>query len=185
MGSRTPSPRRVLGVLAFVLVVLCLAPPRFTAWAGWFRDPMMVVVTPASRPMARLSSWIRPGDAPVERDTEIGLEEALRQKEDLETRYFDAIAQIEALRATVRELQGGRELADDRAYETFVAPRTGGDPEEGVIDVRGGSRNAACGSCRLPTAIPKCSGISTGIFAKATSRTPRKWTCRLPDCSAI
>lgn len=142
MGSRTPSPRRVLGVLAVVLVVLCLAPPRFTAWAGWFRDPMMVVVTPASRPMARLSSWIRPGDAPVERDTEIGLEEALRQKEDLETRYFDAVAQIESLRATIRELQGGRELADDRAYETFVAPRTGGDPEEGVIDVRGGSRNA-------------------------------------------
>ena len=93
MGSRTPSPRRVLGVLAVVLVVLCLAPPRFTAWAGWFRDPMMVVVTPASRPMARLSSWIRPGDAPVERDTEIGLEEALRQKDPQVNAHLEAIEQ--------------------------------------------------------------------------------------------
>ena len=141
MGSRTPSPRRVLGVLAVVLVVLCLAPPRVTAWAGWFRDPMMVVVTPASRPMAMLSSWIRPGPAPVERDEAIGLEEALRQRDDLETRYFDAIAQIESLRATIRELQDGRELVDDRSYETFVAPRTGGDLGAGVIEVRGGSRN--------------------------------------------
>lgn len=142
MGSRTPSPRRVLGVLAVVLVALCLAPPGLTAWAGWFRVPLMAVVTPASRPAALFSSWVRPGEAPVARDTDIGLDEALRQKEDLETRYFDAVARIEALRATVRELQGGRELADDRSYETFVAPRSGGDLRTGVIEVRGGSRNA-------------------------------------------
>lgn len=141
MGSRTPSPRRVLGVSAVVLLVLCFAPPRLTEWVGWFRTPMMAVVTPASRPAAALSSWLRPGEAPTERDAEVGLDDALRQKEDLETRYLDAVAQIEELREMVRSLQGGREMLIDPSCETFVAPRVGGDLLAGVIEVRGGSRN--------------------------------------------
>lgn len=141
MGSRTLSPRRVLGVAASVLLVLCFAPPRFTEWVGWFRTPLMAVVTPASRPAAVVSSWIRPGDAPAAREADIELDEALRQRDDLETRYLDAIAEIERLRSTIRELQGGRELLVDPSCDTFVAPRVGHDLGAGVIEVRGGSRN--------------------------------------------
>lgn len=141
MGSRTPSPRRVLGVWAVVLLILCFAPPRLTQWVQWFRSPMMAVVVPASRPAAVFSSWVRPGEAPEARDAEIKLDEALRQKEDLETLYLGAIAEIEELRGTVRALQGGRQLLVDPSCETVLSPRVGGDLKTGVIEVRGGSRN--------------------------------------------
>ncbi len=154
----------MLAGIAAVLLVLCLAPPKLTRWLEWFRDPLVVVVTPAARPASMISSWLRPGSAPVPRDEELSADDALRQRDELNTMYLQALRENEALRATIRDLQNGREFASDPSCESFVAPRVGRDLNAGTIEVRGGAADEITeGSVAVSAGGQQLIGIVTAV----------------------
>ena len=51
--------RRLLMGAVLVLLILGLAPVRYTGWVSWFATPPRLLVVPFSSQLTRLSSWIR------------------------------------------------------------------------------------------------------------------------------
>ncbi|MCA9294422.1 MAG: hypothetical protein KDA20_11475 [Phycisphaerales bacterium] len=126
------------GGAVVVLLVLALAPQRATAWAGWLRGPVETILAPGARPLAMLSTLLRPGRTIDTGRPDASELELQRQREELETELARANARIAELEQLVRDLQVGAAAPGLGQTRPVVAARVGQAMGSGTIDVRAG-----------------------------------------------
>lgn len=124
---------------ALTLLVMALAPTRWTRWAGWLNRPVMTALGPATGPLRTLANWARPPRAQALGDDE-------RRALTLSAEQWQALwrkEQVEAarLRRLLDEMQRGRALNPNVDVVTIVAQviAGAGDPASGVLQLRAGS----------------------------------------------
>lgn len=138
MHRRAINPRTLLALVMALALLGSLMPWRWTAWAGWFRGPLMTIVAPVSTPLAWLSSWLRPGESRRGADDAEAAELRL-QLEFYRVEYLRAEQQVEQLKQVVEALQGGVPFGPGRRLRRLHAARAGADLGAGTIDVARGS----------------------------------------------
>jgi cell shape-determining protein MreC len=131
---------RPLPLALAVLVILALAPTRFTRWIGALRDPVNFVIQPVSHPLATLSRNLRPAETGPADDPRVAALEA--QREDLAARLARARQRIDDLERLVAELQAGYAVAPELEIRAFAAPVTGSSTNASDTALRIGAGTA-------------------------------------------
>ena len=127
MANRPSSLRALLVLSVLALVVLAVAPSKYTGWVRALRNPLEVLLTPASQPFSMLSAWLRPGGPAFHDATD--LEKLRAEHEQYKYLWLRALDQMNEMRELARELKSG--FGDVRRVP---APRIAADPAEGTIE---------------------------------------------------
>lgn len=139
MPRRSIGPRRLIGASVAALFILAVLPSRFSAWAGFAREPVRAVLTPASAPMRAVALWLRPAQrSPHSDDPAVAaLEEERDRLFALWRRSEQRIDQLETL---LQELQRGRALNPELDFVPIVAPVVGANADRAgaVLQLRAG-----------------------------------------------
>lgn len=138
-SRQSPSPATLLGVTLLTLLVLALAPTRFTRWVTSFRGPVEVAIAPGKVVLEKASRVLRPPMvAPeVQRD-----ERELREQfDDLLRLHLQAARENRELREVIRSLQAGTPYPASVGARRLSTQRQGINLSTGLVQVRGGSRD--------------------------------------------
>ena len=127
MANRPSSLRALLALSILALVVLAVAPSKYTGWVRALRNPLEVLLTPASQPFSMLSAWLRPGGPAFHDATD--LEKLRAEHEQYKYLWLRALDQMNEMRELARELKSG--FGDVRRVP---ASRIAADPAEGTIE---------------------------------------------------
>jgi len=172
MARNAPNPRALLSATILVLVVLALAPTRFTRWVGWFRNPLMILVAPLSGPLAALSSRAHEAVDP-ETDDPRGLvsrEDLQRQLDEANQVSARALERVRELESLVTEYQRGVPPYRDPAVRKLEAARIGVNLSAGTIDVSRGSRDGVTvGSVAIARRSQHLVGIVTSVGPRVST----------------
>lgn len=138
-SRQSPSPATLLGVTLLTLLVLALAPTRFTRWVTNFRGPIEVAIAPGKVVLEKASRVLRPPMvAPeVERDER----ELREQYDDLLRLHLQAVRENRELREVIRSLQAGTPYPASVGARRLSTQRQGINLSTGLVQVRGGSRD--------------------------------------------
>lgn len=171
------SSRNLLVLTVLGLLVLSLAPIRYSGWVRGLRNPIDVAVRPISGPFAALSVWLRPGNrrgGASEEDQEVE-----RQRDQFKWLYLRELDRVVELESLVRDLQGGA-WARPPGVRRIEAQRVGADIASGTIDVaRGSGDGVRPGAVAVARRSEQLVGIATDIrpgvttFRLLTHRAPR------------
>lgn len=150
-SRQSPSPATLLGVTLLTLLVLALAPTRFTRWVTNFRGPIEVVIGPGKFAFEQASRVLRPPlTAPeIERDER----ELREQYDELLRLHLQSERENRELREVIRSLQAGTPYPSSVGARRLSTQRQGINLSTGLVEVRGGSRD----------------GVVTGSIAVAAS----------------
>jgi len=119
-SSRAPD--RALAAALVALFVTSLLPPRMGTWVAWFAEKADLLLVPAAAPFALLAHWLAPArQAPADDALRLLESEARR----FETLFAQERAENARLRAIIRDLQQGRELAPDVSVRLVATPIVG------------------------------------------------------------
>lgn len=139
MSRNAHNPRAVLGITVLVLLVLSLAPSRFTRWLGSARDVAMIPVAPLSGLLEKASSGIRPARV----RTAVGDDRTREQTDEvinqLELRVLALVAENRELSALVEDL-GRLRVATGVETRSVPATRVASMVGSGALEVRPGER---------------------------------------------
>ena len=138
-SRQSPSPATLLGATLLTLLILALAPTRFTSWVTNFRDPIEVAIAPGKVVLEKASRLLRPPMvAPeVERDAR----ELRAQYDELLRLHLQAVRENRDLREVIRSLQAGTPYPASLGARRLSTQRQGINLSTGLVQVRGGSRD--------------------------------------------
>ncbi|MEO0483457.1 MAG: rod shape-determining protein MreC [Planctomycetota bacterium] len=130
---------RVLAAALAAMLLLGLAPIRYTGWVAWLAEPVVRLIAPLSGPVASVTRWAtRPGAADLdERDiTRLIEDRDLAIQRHLRERELNA-----ELRRRIEDLNAAIALNPDLAARQVTAPvvARASDPSSSVLTVRAGS----------------------------------------------
>lgn len=168
MKRRSPSPRTLLAASIVALLVISQLPERFIGWFGWFRSPLMTIIAPASTPLSRLASGLRPGEHLPRPDTPEG--ELERQRDEMALHLLRAEARILELEELIRDIQGGVPYQRAVGVLRVEAMRAGSNPSAGTIEVaRGRTHGVVEGSVAVSRSGQQLVGIVTSVGASTST----------------
>ena len=138
-SRQSPSPATLLGATLLTLLILALAPTRFTSWVTNFRGPIEVAIAPGKVVLEKASRLLRPPMvAPeVERDER----ELREQYDELLRLHLQAVRENRDLREVIRSLQAGTPYPASLGARRLSTQRQGINLSTGLVQVRGGSRD--------------------------------------------
>lgn len=174
MARRTVSPRSILTLAGALLLLTALLPMRFTAWVGWFREPLLTVVAPASGPLSALSSWLRPGRSLIPTDESAELADLRLQRDYYRSAFMRIERENDELRDIVRALQQGVPFGAAAGVRRLEASRVGADLAAGTIEVARGRNHGVT----LNT-VAVAAGAPQHLIGRVTSTTPLVSTVHL------
>lgn len=155
MPPRFPSTRVLFAIVLTALLVLTLAPARWSGWVTAFHRPLMALVAPVSWPWSALARRVRPGGAAID-DLPAELAEKQRQVEFWRAEALASRDRVRQLDATIRALQQGVPMGGSAGYRVLEAARIGFDVASGAVLVRRGSRDGVeLGAIAVPTSQPQ------------------------------
>jgi len=157
-SRQSPSPATLLGVTLLTLLVLALAPTRFTRWVTNFRGPIEVVIAPGKVLFSQASRVLRPPmTAPeIERDEQ----ELREQYDELLRLHLQSVRENRELREVIRSLQAGTPYPTSISARRLSTQRQGINLSTGLVQVRGGSRDGVVpGSVAVAAASQQLIGI--------------------------
>lgn len=126
----------MLAIGVAVLLVMSIAPTRYTGWADVFRGPVQTTVGPVSGALSALAGWLRPGvRMAVETPPD---QELLRQRDAALRELQKANARIAGLERRLGFVDAVGALVGD-AVRPRRAPVIGRELAAGTVTVRGGS----------------------------------------------
>lgn len=121
--------------IALALASVCaFAPLHFTGWLSLPADLVLRLIAPVSHPARLFASWIDPRAPHAVEPAEIA-----RLRDELDgyrTLYFRERARTNDLRALIRDLQSGRDLAPDRDIRVRTAAVIGESQSAGGAVLR-------------------------------------------------
>lgn len=140
-SSKLFDQRRALAASVVLLLVLCLAPIRFTRWVGYFGSLAQTIQTPISDPLNRLGRWLAPAGPRFDSSDAVAV--ANLERERYEAMYLQQLEENQRLRRQVQELQRGVDLYPELPVRQLLRPVTAAssDLSSGILWVRAGSRD--------------------------------------------
>jgi len=138
-GSQLAQADRLLVAALAAMLLLGLAPMRYTGWVSWIAEPVVRLIAPLSGPVASVTRWAtRPSAADLgERDIARLIEDRdLAIQRHLRERALNA-----ELRRRIEDLNAAIALNPDLAARQVTAPviARASDPSSTVLTVRAGS----------------------------------------------
>lgn len=109
MARGSVTPQRALALAVAALLILALAPARFTRWVERFQQPVRFVFAPISETASLASRTLRPADR-GDRSQDPDIRALTEERERFKLLYLQTRRENETLRERVRELQSGLEL---------------------------------------------------------------------------
>lgn len=161
------SSRNLLLLSVLALLVLSLMPTRYSGWVRGLRNPVDVVIRPASGPFAALSVWLRPeGRSPEPTESE---EAIARDRDELKWLYARAVDRIAELESLVKDLQGGA-FAAPPGLKRLEGTRVGSDAASGTVDVaRGAADGVRKGAVAVARRSEQLVGVATDVRTNVTA----------------
>ncbi|MBL8762385.1 MAG: hypothetical protein JNL50_13900 [Phycisphaerae bacterium] len=130
---------RTLALVVCVLVVLALAPARYSGWVRWIGGLFETVLTPITHPLSGVSRWLSGAGGPgVTPEVQRQLTE---ERDRFQTLFLQQRDENTRLRDLIAELQRGMKLNPDLPVTQLAAPVVGvsSDLASAVMRVRAGA----------------------------------------------
>ncbi len=171
MARRTLSPRAMMWIACVALIGAALIPMRFTWWLSWLHGPFQTVIAPISAPLAKVASWLRPGEGNRAGADDPAVEELRRQVEFYRSEYLLAEQRMEQMARVIEALQDGVPFAQGARLRRVEGTRIGSDLSAGTIEInRGRTHGVTLNTVAVAVAAPQhLVGIVTNIGPMTSS----------------